>query len=287
MVSVCEWHNSHFLPSLPPSPPSARSLQQRRRQEVRSAGGAVQEVPRDARQHRDQREQPPADREGRAETAVQHGDQIVPILLLFRQSAHSLIVGLHSLCAGVRPGEALQQGGDHGLGLCGLQHHEEMSCNGTETTWGRQRHSSSFCYPTHRQHNISLISSLLSQSHKHWHCVVPPSCRIAPCRTASQYAGAWRCCCSSTVACCPLCRWGRVCCSSTCRASSTGVFPVSSILNQILHTSHVPLGKCLTVLFFSAFVLKDLHPWDVHPEEQPDGVFARQVSDMQISCSHP
>ncbi len=57
--------------------PSPRSLQQRRRQEVRSAGGRVQEVPRDACEHRDQREQQAADRKGAARTKT-NNTQLLP-----------------------------------------------------------------------------------------------------------------------------------------------------------------------------------------------------------------
>ncbi len=60
-----------------------------------------------------------------------------------------------------------------------------------------------------------------------WNCVVKAVSllpgRTAPCRTVSLWTEACCSCCSSTAACCPLCLWERVYCSSTCRASSTGV----------------------------------------------------------------
>lgn len=76
----------------------------------------------------------------------------------------SVLLPLHHLhiksflSVGVWHGEEIQQGGDHCLGLCGVQHHEGMPQSGTVTTWGRQ----SYLYretPIVTQHG-SLISFL-------------------------------------------------------------------------------------------------------------------------------
>lgn len=50
-----------------------------------------------------------------------------------RTSHHlsTLILPFFCLDVGVKFGEKLQKGGDHSLGLCRLQHHEEMPQNGT------------------------------------------------------------------------------------------------------------------------------------------------------------
>lgn len=131
--------------------------------------------------------------------------------------------------------------------------------------------------------------------------------RMAPCRTVSQSNEA---CCSSsssTPACCPSCRWERVYCSSTCRASLTGVVwrPLSS---QTRRSLHILLDSIIVVFMFipcvflkitlsfgnpmhycfewekcitkhvSLFALKDIHPRIKHPEEQTGSLFVRNVS---------
>lgn len=59
------------------------------------------------------------------------------------------------------------------------------------------------------------------------HAVCPLwPCRTAPCHTASPWAEACCFCSSSTPACSLLCPCERVCCSFTCRTSSTGTFLV-------------------------------------------------------------
>lgn len=56
------------------------------------------------------------------------------------QTSHhvsGLILPFFRLDVGVKLGETLQKGGDHSLGLCRLQHHEEMPQDGTWATRGR------------------------------------------------------------------------------------------------------------------------------------------------------
>lgn len=81
-----------------------------------------------------------------------------------------------------------------------------------------------------------------------------PPCRTAPCRTVSLWTEVCCSCFSSTAACCPLCRWERVYCSSTCRASSTGVAAgvcVHVCVHACVTRSLLPLCSDYTTVFMS------------------------------------